>query len=593
MTVAPDACLSAQHTPSDNHLNQSPDTQHYHRNNEAQHHQPHSAVYEQHVRRSPHSSGTESTVPSSFANSHTITDLDVDHESITSNGSDISTGALENIRDRMVKSLRLISELEKQVHTVPELWKQVNELRSDNEYLSGLIKRNEENKHRATLGDDQQPADVFKKKGPAPLPPQRRAASVGLSVPNEKGIAAEYLNRISPVPPKRSTRSPAVVTRDIGVTTHKTLTHSRGTSSDTRMYTAEELDAVVQQVIAKQNEARTNRRVNSSTQLGTSVFLTKPSRSTSAQTKPAFTSNSVATMTVLDNLKPAELHCPQCIDRQQFDKAFIPAPVISLEFMDVLPPAGKHKTTNQSNQTPTLASKHIAIQATPPIKTHCSKATQSSPTIGINFGCQHSPPTPSLKHKQTETLDLLVLHHKLTGPDQPTSTRTRVNDRSTNTLPPPQTAQVATSTEQPRLCDVGSVTDTVYPSDSSQIQFHCSNGCPNDSVYCDACKHAIRSISREIGLNYTTSLQKSGSSHSLSGSSPVSEYSRIPRPTTLMSPRPERRIDRRTPTYNVPPRIATTPSRGSGSGSEMDEDFVKACPAEEILRYEFEIQSHP
>lgn len=558
-----DACLSAQHNSSQNQLNK------YQPNNAINSQQSQSAVYEQHI-RSPISSGTESTLHS-FAN--TTTDLDLDHDSITSNCSDISTGALQNIRNRMVSSLRLISDLEEQVQTVPELRKQVNELRNDNNYLTGLIKRNEENKIRSA-SDDPAP-DVNKRKGPAPQPPQRRSVSVSLSVPTEDILVPET-NRESPVPSKRLTRSP-IVTRDVGVTTHKASTQSIGTNSEARLYTAEELDSIVQQVIAKQKKTRANRCVNSSTQLGTSTFLTKPSRSTSVQTKPR--SNSVATMTLLETPSFTKSPCLKCKEQKQFDSTCLPAPVISLEFMDILPQS-KKTSSNQSNQTPIVTKQNVAIQATVPIKSHCSKASQSSPTVGIHFGCQHTPQLPVLQHKLTETNDLLVHYHKASGPDTMIN-RPRVIDKSTNTLRQPQTNQATTSTtELTKLCDVGSSTDTItYPSDTSQIQFHCPNGCPKDSVYCEACKHAIRSISREIGLNFTTSLQKSGSSHSLSGSSPVSEYSRIPRPTTLMSPRPERRFDRQT-TYSVTNK-ATTPTRG---GRLTEEDFVKTCPAEEILR---------
>lgn len=457
---------------------------------------------------------------------------------------------------------------------MPELKKQVNELRSDNVYLTGLIKRNEENKIRTTI-DNNQPPDLGKKKGPAPQPPQRRSLSVSLSVPTSEILATES-NRVSPVPSKRLTRSP-VVTRDIGVTTQKATTHSVGTNSETRLYTEEELEAIVQQVIAKQKKARAIRCVNSSTQLGASTFLTKASRSAGVQTNPK--SNSVATMTMLETPKIKDcLKCLKCLERKHFDSTCLPAPVISLEFMDILPHT-KKTTTNQSNQTPIVTMQNIAIQATVPIKTHCSKSTQSTPTVGIHFGSQHSPPYPVLKHKLTETHGLLVHHHKASGPDQTIISRSRVIDKSTNTLQPPQSVQASTSTELTQSCDVGSVTDTSFSTDSSRIQFHCPNGCPKDATYCEACKQAIRSISREIGLNFATPLQKSGSSHSLSGSSPVSEYSRIPRPTTLMSPRPERRFDRQT-TYNVPKK-ATTPTR---SGRPVEEDFVKTCPAEEILR---------
>lgn len=509
-------------------------------------------------------------MPNSFA--HTITDLDLDHESITSNCSDISTGALHNIRNRMVSSLRLINDLEQQVQTVPELKKQVDELRSDNDYLTGLIKRNADNQLR--IPTEEIPPDVFKRKGPAPQPPKRRSVSVSLSVPNDE-IPLEP-RQISPVPSKRVTRSP-VVTRDVGVTTQKATTQSIGTNSETRLYTAEELESIVQQVVAKQNKFRANRCVNSATQLGPSVFLTKASRSTSAQTKPIAKSISVSTMTLLDTPKKAESPCLKCIDRQQFDSTCIPTPVISLEFMDILPPI-KKSSVNKSAQTPIVSLKNVEVQATVPIKSYCSKASQSSAAVGIHFGCQNSPQPPVLKNKLTETLDLLVHHHKASGPDQ-TSNRTKVTDQSTNTSQLPRSVQVSTSTDATQSCDVGSITDTSFAADSSQIQFNCPNGCPKDSVYCEACKHAIRSISREIGLTFTSSLQKSGSSHSLSGSSPVSEYSRIPRPKTQMSPRPERRFERQT-TYSVPKK-AVTPTR---SRSQSEEDFVKTCPAEEILR---------
>lgn len=46
---------------------------------------------------------------------------EVDRESIASNGSEVSTGALQNIREQMAISLRKMRDLEEQVKLVPVL----------------------------------------------------------------------------------------------------------------------------------------------------------------------------------------------------------------------------------------------------------------------------------------------------------------------------------------------------------------------------------------------------------------------------------------------------------------------------------------
>lgn len=46
---------------------------------------------------------------------------EVDRESITSNGSEVSTGALQNIREQMALSLKRMRDLEEQVKLVPVL----------------------------------------------------------------------------------------------------------------------------------------------------------------------------------------------------------------------------------------------------------------------------------------------------------------------------------------------------------------------------------------------------------------------------------------------------------------------------------------
>ncbi len=51
---------------------------------------------------------------------------ETDRESIASNGSEVSTGALQNIREQMALSLKRMRDLEEQVKMVPLL--QVGEL---------------------------------------------------------------------------------------------------------------------------------------------------------------------------------------------------------------------------------------------------------------------------------------------------------------------------------------------------------------------------------------------------------------------------------------------------------------------------------
>lgn len=48
-------------------------------------------------------------------------DQDIDRESIASNGSEINTGALQNVREQMAISLKKMQDLEEQVKLIPLL----------------------------------------------------------------------------------------------------------------------------------------------------------------------------------------------------------------------------------------------------------------------------------------------------------------------------------------------------------------------------------------------------------------------------------------------------------------------------------------
>lgn len=631
--VSTDACLSAQTTTSRNNLHDPAYTI------------PHKKSPVDHPYTPQHGSPlTKSTSPHSYPS--TIgTDRDQDVESVTSNSSDISTGALQNIRNRMVTSLRLIGDLEEQVHKVPELQQKVAQLRNDNVYLTGLIKRNEQNGIE-TL-ENRQPPEPPRRKGPAPQPPQRRSSFSsslqrdGSSVSDLQstspvfkrvtrspvtrdigvGSSGRFVDSSSPsLGPKPVVRSPPIVTREIGVATNQPIQHSRGTNSEIPVFTNEELDAAVRKTIAKQNRARLLRNVNVSTQLD---VIAKPTRSAFVQTKPLPKIVTVATMTGPPihithtpsssplPKKSDNLPCQKCVDREQSDllSRSLPAPVISLQSLNMPAQPKMTSSIHSSCEAPLVATKSIAVQVTPATARQVNVSTQSNPSPGINFGCQHSPHKPALRHKLTETHDLFTLHHKSTGTDpqpnrirvidQATNTnappstahmsinteaphRGRVTNQSTNTNPPAATSHISTSTEATKLRDASSATDNAFSpkTDQSQIQFHCPNGCPNDSVFCESCKQAIRNIAREIGMQ-STPLQKSSSSGS------ISEFSRIPRPTTAMSPRMERKFERQT-TYTVPNHKTTAGSVnhriGTASGVSSDDEFRKTCPAEEILR---------
>ncbi|KAJ6633428.1 KN motif and ankyrin repeat domain-containing protein 2, partial [Pseudolycoriella hygida] len=74
---------------------------------------------------------------------------EVDCESIASNGSEVSTGALQNIREQMALSLKKMRALEEQVKLVPVLQNELLTLKKEKQQLEGKIKDAEARRHTA------------------------------------------------------------------------------------------------------------------------------------------------------------------------------------------------------------------------------------------------------------------------------------------------------------------------------------------------------------------------------------------------------------------------------------------------------------
>lgn len=200
------------------------------------------------------------------------------------------------------------------------------------------------------------------------------------------------------------------------------------------------------------------------------------------------------------------------------------------------------------------------------------------------------PPRVSTETASTDTCDLLLFRHRAVNTDAPAAKR----DRPTNTEP------IRTMDESTNTVVVAAPT-TTYAKSTNDVGTNPDRNASSGDVdvaalhQCHNCLAKVEIKQQTIISNKHTKLEQ----HRMNVVSPAVSTvvvvddvqskdadisSRIPRPTALISPRPDRKFNRQN-TYTVPsPVTLSPPSHASPVAPAPSATNVVQCPAEAYLR---------
>lgn len=391
----------------------------------------------------------------------------------------------------------------------------------------------------------------------------------------------------SPTPPRVLKRDVGIMTMDstpntrtIGICTNHVQHRSLGTYTDTKLYTKSELQAAIDLTIEKQlRDMETARATISKVSVGTQMAIILPQPPPPPPVPPIC--HSIQQQTEVIRVSDRSIQ-------------FAPALRSIGSCTDVIPvtPCPKCTITKRSvaagpNESGLVSDDHMRISlqslnmimstsstnSLPPEKINVS--SQTTPTMCHSRGSQHEEFRSPCKNRYTDTSGLIVLTNKSIG-----------------TMPPPICTSLGTQHDQPtplmitRECNTsavpimrdqscqGGVTvksvecgadeTMAKPLDENRhILISCSDN------YCDSCKDTIKGLAKV----FVSSRQISSAIGGAGGHVPT-EFSRIPRPLTLASPRTERKFMRQN-TYTL-----------SGSSS------TSSTPGVEERRLEFPVERY-
>lgn len=377
------------------------------------------------------------------------------------------------------------------------------------------------------------------------------------------------------------------ISRDVGVSTNHVQLRSLGTqyASETKMYTKEDLQAAIDVTIERQRHDMCANKISVGTQMQPEAVLPPP------PPKPKL--RNVLVQTIAD--EPVQRHdaAVQSIVLQQRSfgcsvNTFVPEPCEKCSVPRKTIACGSDVSldfTAAASSEPQVTSA-ISLQSLgmmpPRSSTFClgdneklsikrrSVATQSSPTSTTTTGTQHIQPrtqsahtqyTPSPgRHQQTDTNGL-----------RPDRTHRSVN---TEPLPPPpimkhvgssvepaeRIDRASNTTAAPRMREQGTQPAHVQLKEvacGGAVRPHILISCADN--YCDTCKDSIRGLAKDFTPTTTTGVQSSVP-HPVG--SPTTEYSRIPRPMALASPRADRKFVRQN-TYTLSGSSSTASTPGT------------------------------
>lgn len=522
---------------------------------------------------------------------------ETDRESIVSNGSEVSTGALQNIREQMALSLKRMQDLEEQVKMVPVLQQQLLILKKEKEQLQQKVKEEDTRRTDRVLSTKSTTTTTtplnnnpFHSQRHSPIsldslnarlqPPYSTSSqsSTGKSSPSQSSEATT-----APIQKRDASQMTTVcLTREIGITTNQIQTRATAVNTDQKSYTKQELQAAIDLTIEKQrleqSHAQQKKLISVGTQMQPVTIPQKQTVSTSQQTQNE--SQTISTQTRA-NQKSVEISChPQTRSIGISDHSTIEVlcrtcsiekrtigcgpdeepSMISLKLMDAATPKRSLTFSLGDGEKLNILRKSIGTQYSFVGPTKIDSSTQHLAPLMRDKQCQQCGPI--MLNQMNDTNGLIKIKNQGCATD-PIQQIKKFNAES-NTEPQ-QLESVATNTNPPlKLLDHSTNTIKIHLKDAACggiVKPHISISCADN--YCDSCKDSIMNLAKGFTKN------ANGSSVSASVL-PIAETSRIPRPMTLMSPRTERKFLRQN-TYTVP----------SNDVSPIEQQM---CPAEMFLR---------
>lgn len=378
----------------------------------------------------------------------------------------------------------------------------------------------------------------------------------------------------------------AVLTRDIGITTNQLKTRTTAVNTDQKHYTKQELQAAIDLTIEKQQleqlqikQAQQQNLISVGTQMHPVTIPSKQTISTCQQTQ--IESQSVAIQTRA-NQKSIEISChPETRSIGISDNTTIEEicrkcsgkkrtigcgpdeepSLISLKLMDATTPKRSLTFSLGDGEKLNIARKSIGTQYSVIVPKKIDSFTQHIAPIMKDKQCQQS--VLAMTNQHTDTLGLLERKNRACA-TEPIQEVKKLNAESNTESR--RTESVSTNTNAPlKQLDHSTNTVRIQSKDVAcgvAVKPHILISCADN--YCDTCKDTIMHLAKGF-----TKGSNGGGNGGLAGV-PIAETSRIPRPTTLMSPRTERKFMRQN-TYTLP----------SSDESPIEQ---QVCPAEMFLR---------
>ncbi|XP_013102257.2 KN motif and ankyrin repeat domain-containing protein 2 isoform X1 [Stomoxys calcitrans] len=514
---------------------------------------------------------------------------------------------LFNIRQQMALSLKRMKDLEEQVKTIPDLQSELTQLRDDKQRLQQTVQRKEEELQKAKEANrfSSSPSPSPKITSPIQFQPQRVSPISLESMGTRLRSSSTSSDRASKSPPslKRDvgTMYSKHTTRDIAVgsplpivkTTRDVACNSALTANITEsLYTRIEMEEHIYMSMRQYEEQKKLERLKDLISVGTQMYTPKKDvRDSSAQTRaerpvPKYNVGIMAqpaTRESYTNCKPdvrsvgcsndriTDVLCEKCLVTKHHVACGTEEPgvettkSISLKLLEM--PGRSNTFTLGEHEKLNIQKKTQWTQYTP-ITVH-SAACQTPLAVVHSVGLQFSPEMQSsstqaevdMAFKLTDTRDLIRWRTSQTNteemapptPSTPKETKLQppkpilftkacntemksFKDNAVNTPPPATTSNSASNTEEVHKRDIA-CGDIVKP--------HISIACADN--YCDSCKDAIKNLAKDFSKVLASPVPSRAAE------------SKIPRPKTLPSPTPQRRVFQRQNTYTVTPSPPSSP----------------------------------
>lgn len=343
-------------------------------------------------------------------------------------------------------------------------------------------------------------------------------------------------------------------TRSIGISTNHIQYRSMATHTEHKMYSKAELQAAIDMTIEKQlRDIEQSRKAISKISVGTQMAqILEPSSSAK---------NYKSTQQQTDTIRVSDCSIQSSIEQRSVGSCTVDLPIISCQKCSIV----QRSVASGPNESFSNSSDHvkISLQSLNSNASHISlapieKTNVSSQTVSPichSKSTQHEQIQNLKKNRQTDTVGLIIRKNQSVGTIAPSSSsslgtqydqpRPLMVTRECNTAAAPMTRdQSCQDVVNVRSVECGADKAMVQPLDENHhILISCSDN------YCDSCKDTIKGLANAFGTRQVAIGTASTSSVPASGPS-IPEYSRIPRPLTLASPRSERKFMRQN-TYTM------------------------------------------